>query len=134
VLIDEIDAHLHPSWQIRIGDWFTKYFPNIQFIVTTHSPLICHAAHQGSVWRLAAPGSNQSSGRVTRIALDRLLYGNILDAYGTELFGIVSTLSPEAKQMKERLAELSVLAFKGQLKDREKAELKAIQAQMPSES
>ncbi len=66
VIIDEIDAHLHPSWQKRIGYWLTKYFPSIQFIVTTHSPLVCHAAERGSVWRLASPGSDQTSGKVDR--------------------------------------------------------------------
>jgi hypothetical protein len=40
VLIDEIDAHLHPSWQRAIGPWLHDRFPNIQFIVATHSPLI----------------------------------------------------------------------------------------------
>lgn len=40
VLIDEIDAHLHPSWQQKIGNVLVKKFPNIQFIVTTHSPFI----------------------------------------------------------------------------------------------
>jgi predicted ATP-binding protein involved in virulence len=38
VIIDEIDAHLHVSWQKRIGGWLKTHFPNIQFIVTTHSP------------------------------------------------------------------------------------------------
>jgi predicted ATPase len=36
VLVDEIDAHLHPRWQRRIGVFLRKCFPNIQFIVTTH--------------------------------------------------------------------------------------------------
>lgn len=58
VLIDEIDAHLHPNWQRRIGRWFTTCFPQIQFIVTTHSPLVCQAAVHGSVFRLALT-SNQ---------------------------------------------------------------------------
>lgn len=40
VLIDEIDAHLHPSWQRTIGGWLHSRFPNMQFIVATHSPLI----------------------------------------------------------------------------------------------
>lgn len=38
VLIDEIDLHLHPSWQRRVIARLLKVFPNIQFIVTTHSP------------------------------------------------------------------------------------------------
>ena len=40
VIIDELDLHLHPSWQRTIVDRLTETFPNCQFIVTTHSPLI----------------------------------------------------------------------------------------------
>lgn len=40
VLIDEIDLHLHPSWQRTVVDSFKKAFCNIQFIATTHSPFI----------------------------------------------------------------------------------------------
>ena len=32
VLIDEIDAHLHPEWQREIGFWLKRHFPNIQFL------------------------------------------------------------------------------------------------------
>ncbi|MFM8296677.1 MAG: AAA family ATPase, partial [Microcystaceae cyanobacterium] len=40
VLIDEIELHLHPQWQHRIIPRLTETFPNCQFIVTTHSPLV----------------------------------------------------------------------------------------------
>ncbi|KAB2893797.1 MAG: AAA family ATPase [Bacteroidetes bacterium] len=40
VLIDELDLHLHPSWQRTIADRLTETFPNCQFIATTHSPQI----------------------------------------------------------------------------------------------
>lgn len=40
VLIDEIDMHLHPKWQWRIVSALKSTFPNVQFIVTTHSPLV----------------------------------------------------------------------------------------------
>jgi recombinational DNA repair ATPase RecF len=40
VLIDELDLHLHPSWQRMIVDRLTRTFPNCQFIATTHSPQI----------------------------------------------------------------------------------------------
>jgi predicted ATP-binding protein involved in virulence len=40
VLIDELDLHLHPQWQSEIATRLCKTFPNIQFIVTTHSPLV----------------------------------------------------------------------------------------------
>lgn len=40
VLIDEIELHMHPSWQRRILGVLKRVFPNIQFIVTTHSPQV----------------------------------------------------------------------------------------------
>lgn len=40
VLIDEIELHLHPTWQRKIIPALRKTFPNIQFIVTTHSPQV----------------------------------------------------------------------------------------------
>ena len=40
VLIDEIELHMHPSWQRKILPMLRKCFPNIQFIVTTHSPQV----------------------------------------------------------------------------------------------
>ncbi len=40
ILIDEIDLHLHPAWQRRAITKLTEVFPNVQFVVTTHSPQI----------------------------------------------------------------------------------------------
>ncbi|WP_027390450.1 AAA family ATPase [Chrysiogenes arsenatis] len=40
VLVDEVDMHLHPSWQRSVIRRLTDTFPNCQFILTTHSPLV----------------------------------------------------------------------------------------------
>ncbi|MGB3919331.1 MAG: AAA family ATPase [Thiothrix litoralis] len=40
VMIDEVDMHLHPDWQQTVISSLLKAFPNIQFIVTTHSPQV----------------------------------------------------------------------------------------------
>ena len=40
ILIDEIDMHLHPKWQQTVLTDMIKAFPNMQFIVTTHSPQV----------------------------------------------------------------------------------------------
>ncbi len=40
VMIDEVDLHLHPRWQHNLIDKLVRTFPNVQFILTTHSPLI----------------------------------------------------------------------------------------------
>lgn len=49
VLIDEIDAHLHPSWQMIILDILQSFFPNLQFIITTHSPYVIMSAKEGEL-------------------------------------------------------------------------------------
>ncbi|MFB1485040.1 AAA family ATPase [Corallococcus sp. RDP092CA] len=134
VLIDEIDAHLHPVWQRRVGRWFREHFPNIQFIVTTHSPLICQAATVGSVFRLPRPGSNEKAGMVTGVALDRLLYGNVLDAYSTGAFGDVPLRSPEALEKLERLAILNQKELAQGLSSWEQAEQQQLRAQLPTAS
>jgi hypothetical protein len=63
ILIDEIEAHLHPRWQRTICSWFKQRFPRIQFIVTTHSPLIVQEADQGGIYVLPMPNE---TGRVAR--------------------------------------------------------------------
>lgn len=49
VLIDELDLHLHPEWQFNIRNGLEALFPNIQFIVTTHSPHLLASAKEGEV-------------------------------------------------------------------------------------
>lgn len=127
VLIDEIDAHLHPTWQISIGQWFTKYFPQLQFIVTTHSPLVCRAASKGSIWRLGNEANQDLAGQVTGIEKDRLVYGNILDAYGTELFGKTPVRSEESASLLKRLGRLNMLAALGKITSDEESERNSLQ-------
>jgi predicted ATP-binding protein involved in virulence len=52
VLIDEIDLHLHPSWQRKVIGKLQELFPKIQWVITTHSPLVLTYAPNGKVLRL----------------------------------------------------------------------------------
>ena len=49
VLVDEIDAHLHPAWQQEIIGALAKTFPKLQFIFTTHSPLITGTLERANI-------------------------------------------------------------------------------------
>ena len=49
ILIDEIDLHLHPAWQRRAITKLTEVFPNVQFVVTTHSPQILSEVSPDSI-------------------------------------------------------------------------------------
>lgn len=50
VMIDEIELHLHPTWQRMVIDNLEATFPNLQFIVTTHSPQVIGNLQKGSVF------------------------------------------------------------------------------------
>ena len=140
VAIDEVDAHLHPTWQRDIGIWLVRHFPRIQFIVTTHSPIVCRAIVgedneiRGSVWRLPSPGGNSAFERVTGEDLEALAYGDVLDAYGTRLFGADVTRSEAGQQKARRLAELNRAALKRSLTEQEKQERQGLRAALPAEA
>ena len=53
VLIDEIDLHLHPTWQRKVVKELSLAFPKIQFVVTSHSPFILQSATANQVVDLA---------------------------------------------------------------------------------
>ncbi len=115
VLIDEVDVHLHPRWQRSIGPWLTQHFPNIQFIVTTHSALVCQGAIRGSITRLPNASLSDPGGRLSGAPLDRLLYGDILEALSSGAFGQGIDRSPEGQSMLEELAALNSRARKSAL-------------------
>lgn len=53
VLIDEIDLYLHPRWQAGLVEALRKTFPSIQFIATTHSPVVLSGLAPHEVVRVA---------------------------------------------------------------------------------
>ncbi len=88
VMVDEIDLHLHPKWQMSLLHTIAQTLPNIQFIVTSHSPLLVGSLEWMNII-VMRPGSKQSS--VAR-RLKEPVYG--LDADQvllTKFFGLEST-------------------------------------------
>ena len=134
VIVDEIDAHLHPTWQSRIGRWFCSCFPNVQFIVSTHSPLVCQSAGNGSVYLLPRAGSAEKGGKVKQDTLKRLVHGTVLDAYGTEAFGseAAATRSVESRELHRRLAQLNNRELLKGLSPEEKGERDRLRRTLPS--
>ncbi len=120
VLIDEIDLHLHPEWQRLIVKQLSTNFPKIQFIVTTHSPIIIQSLKPGEVinlnnedigdyynkgiedileWVMGVENAVQSEGRLKMVAVAKEYYGLLEDA---------KKIAPEKReQLKARLDELS---------------------------
>ncbi len=107
VMVDEIDLHVHPKWQMTVLSTIARRLPNIQFIVTSHSPLLVGALEWMNLI-VMAPGRKQSS-RAKRI--ERPIHG--LDADQvllTDYFALKSTRAPG----KERtLKDLTMRAREG---------------------
>lgn len=97
VMIDEVDAHLHLSLQKNILPILTGLFPNVQFIVTTHSPFVLNSVSDAVVYDLS---NNQLID--TAEGLSNLPYSGIVEGY----FG-ASELSDKLKRKFERYKELS---------------------------
>ena len=128
VLIDEVDAHLHPSWQSMVGEWFHRRFPNVQFIVATHSPLVCRAiGDHGKVFRLRSPGSLGEDANALQpiegIERDKLRFGSIHRALESEGFDLRLSRSDEGRKMVLELARLNREARKREL-DAEEQDLR----------
>ena len=62
VLIDEVDLHLHPSWQQRVLPDLMRTFPNAQFIVSTHSPQVLTTVKAEHIVELYRAGDNIVAG------------------------------------------------------------------------
>ncbi len=88
VMVDEIDLHLHPKWQMTILHTLGKRLPNIQFIVTSHSPLIVGSLEWMNII-VMAPGQKQSSqAKQIKEAVHGLDADQVLL---TDFFGLKST-------------------------------------------
>lgn len=106
VLVDEIDAHMHPAWQQRIVPSLTKLFPNVQFIATTHSPLIVGGMSLEQVTRL----ERDADGKIVKAKIDPdMTYGRSDQVLTGDLFKLDSTLKlgPNDKEYRELLAKSS---------------------------
>ena len=106
VLIDEIDAHLHPEWQREIGFWLKRHFPNVQFLVTTHSPIICQAADENGLFVLPEPGSDDKPHALSAEEYRTVIVSRPDTILLTPAFGLQNTRSPRAVEGRAEYARL----------------------------
>lgn len=107
VLIDEIDQHLHPEWQRNILPALAKTFPNVQFIVTTHSPQVLSSIPKEGVFILkdgkAYNNEMHTQGRdsnsLLREAFDIPKHEKIVADKLNAFYGFLDTKNKEAAQL-----------------------------------
>jgi energy-coupling factor transporter ATP-binding protein EcfA2 len=132
VLVDEVDSHLHVSWQKHIGEWLKIHFPLVQFIVTTHSPYVCQSADPGGLIRLAGPEEAHHPQVVDQDLYQRIVYGSGDDAILTELFGIETPYSTEAEKLRRRLGILEERVLDGEASPDEVTEYRRLSERLTS--
>ena len=98
VLIDELDIHLHPLWQRQIPGLLRELFPNLQFIVTTHSPFIAAGAGDDAVtYRL-----NWETGGIAVTKIEKLAFLSVEKVLQSPAFEVVSLFSKETQDRIDR--------------------------------
>lgn len=101
VLVDEIDLHLHPKWQMKVVSTVAKALPRMQFVFTSHSPLVVGSLEWMNIVTLKA--SAKSNRTVTK-RLKQSVHG--LDADQillTDFFGLQSTMAPAKRQQLDEI-------------------------------
>jgi predicted ATP-binding protein involved in virulence len=106
VMIDEIDAHLHPEWQREIGFWLKRHFPGIQFLVTTHSPIICQAADENGLFVLPEPGSGDAPRALGNDDYRKVISSRPDTILLTPAFNLQNTRSPRAVAARAQYSKL----------------------------
>jgi predicted ATP-binding protein involved in virulence len=123
VLIDELDLHLHPSWQRQIRALLTAYFPNAQFIATAHSPLMAQAFLDANLAVVLREGDHSvienDPVKIENWKVDQIVT--------SDLFGLPSPWPPAVDKMFE---EYERLMTRTNRTPREAQSLKNIEAEM----
>jgi WD40 repeat protein len=104
VLIDELDAHMHPRWQQVLVPRLKKIFPNVQFIVSTHSPLIVGGLETSEVVRFERDAAGVVQITVPEHALKGVGAAGLLTS---EMFGLASHLDSETAEALDRKRQLT---------------------------
>lgn len=132
ILIDEIEAHLHPAWQREIPEWFKQHFPKVQFFVTTHSPLVAQAADPNGVFLLPSPTDVDSLPRaLSEEETERLRLGRAEKTLLGVAFGLKTVRSRWAINQIDKWKRLNAKSKAGVTLDAsEKNELGELKQQM----
>ena len=103
LIIDEIDAHLHPTWQRHIIPTLNRYFPNLQIFCSTHSPLMLAGLNAGQVHLLR----RDDSGKVTVSENESDIAGWTADEIFRQFMEVPNPTDQETARRVSRFQELA---------------------------
>ncbi len=97
VMIDDIDVHLHPEWQRTVVPKLATTFPKLQFIITSHSPLVVGTLHAANIRVVEDNQIHEYADRVHGLSADQILT--------SRYFGLSSARSPDAEKLLNKKAK-----------------------------
>lgn len=133
VLIDELELHLHPTWQKQVCNNLRRAFPNLQVITTTHSPFVIQSLRPGELINLNPEEFDEYSDRSIEDIAENVMgvrlpqkserYIQMMDA-AEAYYGLLRDPAADAEQLRiaeDRLNDLSTAygtdpAFRAMLK------------------
>ena len=121
LLIDEVENHLHPQWQRRIVSILQRLFPNLQIIMTTHSPFVVSSVENAKIYvcesKIDYSIVRDMTEDYSNLPVDEVL---VSDVFGVSPFGtkisdiqeqrksaIESGNTKKAKELGEQLAKMN---------------------------
>lgn len=134
ILIDEVEAHLHPSWQRVVCEWLRTRFPLVQFFITTHSPLVVQTADKNGIYVLPLPGElsrGQEARQLEEHEWQRIVMGRAEKVLLGEAFGLTDTWGPRAQELISQWRKLAAAEQQGiPLSDVQKDDLSRLRSEM----
>lgn len=132
VLLDELDLHLHPQWQMSVLERIRSLLPQMSFMATTHNPLTLVGARPKEIWMLSRErdANSQHEGPIKAVCgveVPKLLTGGQLY---TRYFGIQDIMPHKLGQSLERYGFLSRFSRRS---DQEQQELESLRAYLKQE-
>jgi hypothetical protein len=113
VLVDEIDLHIHPEWQRTIIPKLARALPRLQFVFTSHSPIVVGTLERANIIRV----ESGRSGAPRLVRPDAELHGLSADQIlRSDAFGLDSTRDPEFARELDRFSK-DVVAGKASATD-----------------
>ena len=108
VMIDEVDLHLHPEWQLVVLPTVSQALPKLQFLCTTHSPIVAGTVESANLHLVLPDGDKASVLTRPEVEVHGLTADQILQS---SHFGLVSTRAPD---FYEELQEVSRAVSRGE--------------------
>lgn len=107
ILIDEIETHLHPSWQRRVIPALARAFPNCQFIISTHSPQVLSNVKPECIYLLT-----QEDGEL-RVLRPEASFGRDSNRILEDIMGV----DERPSEIKQRLSDYFYLIDQGRMEE-----------------